>query len=145
MADHEDWTASDDAQLRGALATLRHDVDRCPCRTCGSSGPEGYGAAASGRSPSPPAAAAAAVVVGAVGFGQLGRDTTLPVTPATQSTGPYRPRRPPPRPRTAPPTPSPHPAPCPSSRDWSRTLDLHRLARLLTPVKPFEAASSAST
>ena len=30
MADHDDWTADDDARLRAALASLRTDVEAAP-------------------------------------------------------------------------------------------------------------------
>ena len=85
MADHEDWTADDDAG-RGALATLRHDVDALPLPDVRFVKARGVRrrrrALALTALPRPPPWWSGG------GLGQLGRDTTLPVTPATQTPAP---------------------------------------------------------
>jgi hypothetical protein len=82
MAEHEEWTAGDDARLRAALGTLRADVEAVPLAD-----PRFVRARGSRRRRQrtvgwAAAAAAAVVVAGAVGYGQLGRDATLPTPPA---------------------------------------------------------------
>ena len=129
MADHDDWTAHDDDQLRGALATLQRDVDALPLPDVRFVKARGVRRRRQRALALTAAAAAAAVVVGTVGFSQLGRDATLPVTPATQTPAPVP---------TALPTASAttgsldEPGALPLLQEWTRTLDLQGAARMTT-------------
>ena len=138
MAEHEDWTADDDAQLRGAFATLREDVDAVPLGEVRFVRARGVRRRRQRALTLTAAGAAAAVVVGAVGYGQLGRDGTLPLVPATGATGAA-----PSTASTATPTDGATdalttPGALPLVTDWTTALGLTGTARL-TPVKPFEA------
>ncbi|WP_406832023.1 hypothetical protein ABEG17_04135 [Pedococcus sp. KACC 23699] len=130
-ADPEDWTARDDEQLRGALATLRHDVDALPLPDVRFVRARGVRRRRQRALALTAAAAAAAVVVGAVGFSQLGRDTTLPVTPATRSSSPAPTATPT---ATATDDPLAEPGLLPLARDWERTLDLPAGSATVTKV-----------
>ncbi|GAB3067186.1 hypothetical protein [Pedococcus soli] len=138
MADHEDWTAQDDAQLRGALATLRQDVDLLPLPDVRFVRARGVRRRRQRALALTAAAAAAAVVIGAVGYGQLGRDSTLPATPATQSTAPVPTAAPTAAPTNSATDPIAEPDALPLVTDWTSSLGLTG-STLLTPVKPFEA------
>ncbi|MGA8980500.1 MAG: hypothetical protein WB473_15430 [Pedococcus sp.] len=134
MAEHEDWTADDDAQLRTALATLREDVDAVPLPEVRFVRARGVRRRRQRVLALTAAAAAAAVVVGAVGYGQLGRDSTLPVTPATQSTAPVPTAATTGTPTNGPTDPLGEPGLLPLARDWETTLDLPAGSATVTPV-----------
>ncbi len=132
----EDWTAGDDDLVRGALATLRHDVDALPLPDVRFVKARGVRRRRQRALALTAAAAAAAVVVGAVGFGQLGRDTGLPVLPATQSTGPTVTTPPAPAPTATTGSPTEQPGALPVVTDWTQTLNLTGSVQL-SRVKPF--------
>jgi len=135
MAEHEDWTAGDDAQLRRAMATLRHDVEAVPL-------PDVRFVRARGRARRrhrflglTAAAAAAAVVAGTVGYAAWGPSSSrTPLTPASSA-------------RTAATTPSAttsttmaassldQPGALPLVGEWASSIGLTGSV-LLTPVKP---------
>lgn len=134
MAEHEDWTAGDDAQLRRAMATLRRDVEAVPLPDVRFVRARGVRRRRQRALALTAAAAAAVVVVGAVGFSQLGRDASLPVTPATRSS--TVPTTPPSTTTSATADPLDKPGALPLVTDWTSSLDLTGSV-LLTPVKPF--------
>ncbi len=141
MAEHEDWTADDDAQLRSAFATLREDVDAVPLSEVRFVRARGVRRRRQRALTLTAAGAAAAVVVGTVGYSQLGRDSTLPLVPATQATGSV-PTTQPTGGTTA--DPLARPGALPLVTDWTSALGLTGTARL-TPVKPFEAVECLDT
>jgi hypothetical protein len=135
VAEHEDWTAGDDAQLRRAMATLRHDVEGTPL-------PDVRFVRARGRARRrhrflalTAAAAAAVVVAGSVGYAAWGPTSTrTPLTPASSG-------------RTGTTSPSStmtttaadtlgEPGALPLVAEWASSLRLTGSV-LLTPVKPF--------
>ncbi|MEP6854793.1 MAG: hypothetical protein ABJA33_04950 [Pedococcus sp.] len=139
MAEHEDWTADDDAQLRGAFATLREDVEAVPLPDVRFVRARGVRRRRQRALALTAAAAAAAVGVGAVGYGQLGRDGTLPLIPATQATASVPATQPPTQPTTSATADLlSKPGALPLVTDWTSALGLTGTVRL-TPVKPFEA------
>jgi hypothetical protein len=131
MAEHEQWTAGDDARVRAALGALRTDVDAVPLADPRFVRARG-GRLRRQRMVGWTAAAAAAVVVaGAVGYGQLDRDTTLPTPPA---------RTPTTTPTTSPTTSSlDTPGTLPLLAEWASAFDAAPGTMRLAPVKPFEA------
>ena len=84
MAEHDEWTAADDALVRRAMATLRTDVESLPL-------PDVRFVRARGRARRrhrflalSAAAAAAVVVAGTVGYAAWGpASSRTPVTPAS--------------------------------------------------------------
>lgn len=136
MAEHEDWSAHDDAQLRGALATLRADVDALPLPDVRFVRARGVRRRRQRALALTAAAAAAAVVVGSVGFSQLGRDASLPVTPSTRTTGAPVPTAAPTAAPTASATADPlaEPGLLPLPGEWEDTLDLPKSSVTITPV-----------
>ncbi len=126
MADHDDWTADDDAQLRAALGSLRADVEGAPLPDVRFVKARGMARRRQRLFSWTAAAAAAAVVAGTVGYSQLGRDASLETPPATQSS-------------TTSAAPSPtttdsldQPGALPLLQEWTRALDLKGTARLTT-------------
>ena len=136
MADHDDWTAHDDDQLRGALATLRADVDAAPLPDVRFVRARGVRRRRQRALALTAAASAAAVVVGSVGFSELGRDATLPVAPATRTSSAPEPTALPTSSTTS--DPLAQPGALPLVTDWTSALGLTGSVRL-TPVEPFEA------
>lgn len=138
MAEHDEWTAADDALVRRAMATLRTDVESLPL-------PDVRFVRARGRARRrhrflalSAAAAAAVVVAGTVGYAAWGpASSRTPVTPASSGrTGTT----------TAPPTSTTttaadsldEPGALPLLTEWASALGLTGTVRL-TPVKPFGA------
>ncbi|TPG19071.1 hypothetical protein [Pedococcus bigeumensis] len=126
MADHDDWTADDDAQLRAALGSLRADVEGAPLPDVRFVKARGMARRRQRLFSWTAAAAAAAVVVGTVGYSQFGRDASLETPPATRSS-------------TTSAAPSPtttdsigQPGALPLLQEWTRALDLKGTARMTT-------------
>lgn len=126
MADHDDWTADDDAQLRAALGSLRADVEGAPMPDVRFVKARGMARRRQRLFSWTAAAAAAVVVAGTVGYSQLGRDASLETPPATQSS-------------TTSAAPSPtttdsidQPGALPLLQEWTRTLRLEGTARMTT-------------
>ena len=135
MAEHDEWTAADDALVRRAMATLRTDVESVPL-------PDVRFVRARGRARRrhrflalSAAAAAAVVVAGTAGYAVWGpASSRTPVTPASSG-------------RTAATTPASTttttatdslavPGALPLLTEWTSALRLTGTVRL-TPVKPF--------
>ena len=134
MAEHDEWTAADDALVRRAMATLRTDVESVPL-------PDVRFVRARGRARRrhrflalSAAAAAAVVVAGTAGYAVWGpASSRTPVTPASSA-------------RTAATTPASTtttatdrlavPGALPLLTEWTSALQLTGTVRL-TPVKPF--------
>ena len=134
MAEHEDWTAADDAQLRRAMATLRRDVEATPL-------PDVRFVRARGRARrrhrflSLTAAAAAAVVVaGTAGYAAWGPSSRTPVTPASSARSATT--TPPSTTSTTTTDTLAQPGALPLVSEWASALELTGSV-LLTPVKPF--------
>jgi hypothetical protein len=126
MADHDDWTADDDAQLRAALTSLRADVEAAPLPDVRFIKARGMARRRQRLFSWTAAAAAAVVVAGTVGYSQLGRDASLETPPATRS-------------GTTSAAPSPtttdsidQPGALPLLQEWTRALRLEGTARMTT-------------
>ncbi|MEO6413444.1 MAG: hypothetical protein ABIO48_12740 [Pedococcus sp.] len=126
MADRDDWTADDDAQLRAALGSLRADVEGAPLPDVRFVKARGMARRRQRLFSWTAAAAAAAVVVGTVGYSQFGRNASLETPPATQSS-------------TTSAAPSPtttdsidQPGALPLLQEWTRALGLEGTARMTT-------------
>ena len=127
MADHDDWTADDDAQLRAALTSLRSEVESTPV-------PDVRFVKARGRAlrrrrflTVGAAAAAAVIVASTIGYAALGRDTGLTPVPADRSGSTT----------TAAPAPTSRgsldqPGALPLLQEWTASLDLQGAARMTT-------------
>lgn len=85
MAEHDEWTAADDARLRAALTSLRTDVEAAPLPDVRFVKARGMARRRRGFLAAGAAAAAAAVVAGTVGYGLLAPDPDLVRTPAARS------------------------------------------------------------
>jgi hypothetical protein len=138
MAEHDDWTAADDARLRAALSSLRTDVEATPLPDVRFVKARGMARRRRRFLTVGAAAAAAVVVAGTVGYVQLDRDPVLQPVPAGRS-------------GTTSAAPSPtttssldQPGALPLLQEWTKALDLKGDARL-TPVKPFEAVECLDT
>ncbi|GAB3433421.1 hypothetical protein GCM10027517_00330 [Phycicoccus ginsengisoli] len=135
MAEHDEWTAADDAVVRRAMATLRTDVESLPL-------PDVRFVRARGRARRrhrflalTASAAAAVVVAGTVGYAAWGpASSRTPVTPASSG-----------RSGTTPATSTTtsaavgsldRPGALPLLTEWTSSLGLTGTVRL-TPVKPF--------
>ncbi|MGO4341400.1 hypothetical protein [Pedococcus sp. 2YAF34] len=135
MAEHEDWTAGDDAQLRRAMATLRRDVEAVPL-------PDVRFVRARGRARRrhrflglTAAAAAAVVVAGTVGYAAWGPSSTrTPLTPASSARTATT--TPPSTTTTTPADTLDQPGALPLVGEWASSLGLTGSV-LLTPVKGF--------
>ena len=126
MADHDDWTADDDAQLRAALGSLRADVESAPLPDVRFVKARGMARRRQRLFSWTAAAAAAAVVAGTVGYSQLGGNASLETPPATRSA-------------TTSAAPSPtttdsldQPGALPLLQEWTRSLGLEGTARMTT-------------
>lgn len=118
MAEHDDWTAADDARLRAALTSLRTDVEATPLPDVRFVKARGMARRRRRFLTVGAAAAAAAVVAGTVGYDALGPDGNVVHLPAARTTS----------------TTSPSPTTTTSSLDkpgilplkgeWESTLDL---------------------
>jgi hypothetical protein len=126
MADHDDWTADDDAQLRAALISLRADVEAAPLPDVRFVKARGMARRRQRLISWSAAAAAAAVVVGTVGYSQLGRDTSLQTPPAGRSSTTSA--------SPSPTTPSSldQPGALPLLQEWTSVLGLEGAARMTT-------------
>jgi hypothetical protein len=135
MAEHEDWTAADDAQLRRAMATLRRDVEATPL-------PDVRFVRARGRARRrhrflalTAAAAAAVVVAGTAGYAAWGPSSSrTPVTPASSARSATT--TPPSTTSTTTSDTLAQPGALPLVAEWASSLELTGSV-LLTPVKPF--------
>lgn len=128
MADHDDWTADHDAQLRAALTSLRADVEAAPLPDVRFVKARGMARRRQRLLTWTAAAAAAAVVVGTVGYSQFGRDAASPLVPATRSS-------------TTSAAPSPTttssldtPGVLPIATEWQKSLQLPVGSVTVTPV-----------
>jgi hypothetical protein len=128
MADHDDWTADDDAGLRAALTSLRADVEAAPLPDVRFVKARGMARRRQRLLTWTAAAAAAVVVAGTVGYTQFGRDAASPLGPATRS-------------GTTSASPSPtttaadsldQPGALPLLQEWTSALRLTGAARLTT-------------
>ncbi len=126
MADHDGWTADDDARLQAALTSLRADVETAPLPDVRFVKTRGMARRRQRLLTWTAAAAAAAVVVGTVGYTQFGRGAALPTPPAAR-TG------------TTSAAPSPtttgsidQPGALPLLQEWTRVLGLDGTARMTT-------------
>jgi hypothetical protein len=126
MADHKDWTADDDAQLRAALGSLRADVEGAPLPDVRFVKARGTARRRQRLFSWTAAAAAAAVVAGTVGYSEFGRDASLQTPPAVQSS-------------TTSSAPSPttsdsldQPGALPLLQEWTEALALKGDARMTT-------------
>jgi hypothetical protein len=122
MAEHEDWTAADDAVVRRAMATLRADVEATPLADVRFVKARGKARRRQRLLTWGAAAAAAVVVAGVAGYAALGTDRTpAPLPPQSSSTsGP------------APTTAAPQFAALPTLADWRTDLGIE--AKALTQV-----------
>lgn len=126
MAEHEDWTAADDARVRAALGSLRVDVESAPLPDVRFVRARGMARRRRRYVAVGAAAAAALVVAGTVGYAQLGRTDAGPVLPATRT--------------SATPTPTPTPSVTgpssllPLAADWESALALPTGSVTVTPV-----------
>ena len=135
MAEHDEWTAADDALVRRAMATLRTDVESLPL-------PDVRFVRARGRARRrhrflalSAAAAAAVVVAGTVGYAAWGpASSRTPVTPA--SSGRTASTTAPPSTTTTATDSLAQPGALPQLTEWTSSLGLTGTVRL-TPVKPF--------
>ncbi|SDP32957.1 hypothetical protein SAMN04489867_2091 [Pedococcus dokdonensis] len=147
MAEHEDWTAQDDAQLRAALASLRTEVEAAPL-------PDVRFVKARGRAlrrrrflATSAAAAAALIVAGGIGYAVWSpASDRSPIVPATSAA------------KSATPSPSPttsssldQPGALPLLQEWTTALDLQGDARMTTQdpksgdYRSFECLTSVPT
>ena len=85
MAELEDWTPQDEVLLRGAMTTLRGEVEAVPLAEARFVRARGARLRRQRRVVWSASAAAAAVVIATVVSAQLGQHPGLPVTPATTS------------------------------------------------------------
>jgi hypothetical protein len=143
MAEHDEWTAADDALVRRAMATLRSDVESLPL-------PDVRFVKARGRARRrhrflalTSAAAAAVVVAGTVGYAAWGpASSRTPVTPASSGrTGATSPAS---TTTTSAAGSLDQPGALPLLTEWTSSLGLTGTVRL-TPVKPFGAVECLSS
>lgn len=85
MAEHDEWTAADDARLRAALTSLRTDVEATPLPDVRFVKARGMARRRRRFLALGAAAAVAAVVAGTVGYGLLGPDSSRVNLPAAQT------------------------------------------------------------
>lgn len=116
MADLETWSAADDTLVRGALATLRTDVDAVPLPDARFVRARGAQRRRRRTMTWAAASAAAAVVIGTVGMSLLGEDRPAPLVPSTRTTSPAN--------RTPGPTTTPSASTTTSSLDQPGALPL---------------------
>lgn len=117
MAEHEDWTAADDARVRAALGSLRVDVESAPLPDVRFVRARGTARRRRRFLAVGAAAAAAIVVAGTVGYAQLGRDERGPALPATRTSAST--------PTTSTPTTATPPSsPLPDAGEWESSLRL---------------------
>lgn len=111
MAELESWSAADDTLVRGALATLRTDVDAVPLPDARFVRARGAQRRRRRTMTWAAASAAAAVAIGTVGMSLLGEHRPGPLVPSTRTTG------------TAIRTPSPTTTAPPTSSTSTSSLD----------------------
>ena len=112
MAEHEDWTAADDAVVRRAMATLRADVELVPLADVRFVRARGRARRRQRLLTWGAAAAAAVVVAGVAGYAALGTNRTpAPLPPQTSPTS---------RPTTT----APAYAALPTLADWRKDLGI---------------------
>ena len=85
MAEHDEWTAAEDARLRAALSSLRADVEATPLPDVRFVKARGMARRRRRFLTVGAAAAAAVFVAGTVGYAQLGGDPVLKPLPADRS------------------------------------------------------------
>lgn len=135
MAEHDDWTAADDARVRAALTSLRTDVEAAPLPDVRFVKARGMARRRRRFLAVGAAAAAAAVVAGTVGFDLLGQDGDLVHLPAARtSTGTTTSAS------ASPTTTSSLDTPglLPLAREWETTLDLPADSVRLTQATTLE-------
>jgi len=121
MDREELWTPADDETLRGALDTLRWETDILPLADVRFVKARGNSRRRRAFVVGAAATAAAIAVVGVLGFGALGRQQALdlsPAAPTTTGTNPTGPTSV----ATTPPTPLLLGGPLPVSAEWQRAL-----------------------
>ena len=134
MAEHEDWTAQDDAVLRSAMNSLRADVESVPLADARFVRARGAARRRQRILTVTAAGAAAAVVVGAVGFAQLGRTDGEQALPATRTTTTTSPTSAPMTSVTAPPLDTTSLVPV--AADWKWALELDTLPKVSSFTTP---------
>ncbi|KRF24018.1 hypothetical protein [Phycicoccus sp. Soil803] len=126
MAEHDDWTAAEDARLRAALSSLRADVEATPLPDVRFVKARGMARRRRRFLAVGAAAAAAVVVAGTVGYAQLAGDPVLKPVPADRSGT-----------TTAAPSPTTtssldQAGALPLLQEWKKALDLKGDARMTT-------------
>jgi hypothetical protein len=134
MAEHDEWTAADDARLRAALTSLRTDVEATPLPDVRFVKARGMARRRRRFLTVGAAAAAAVVVAGAVGLDLLGTDHDVVHLPAARTSA-----------TTASTSPSPTttssldtPGLLPLATEWETTLDLPAGSVRLTQASTLE-------
>jgi hypothetical protein len=117
MAEHDEWTAADDARVRAALTSLRVDVESTPLPDVRFVRARGMARRRRRFLAVGAAAAAAAVVAGTVGYAQLSRPDSGPVLPASRTSAST------PTTTTAT-TATPPSSPLPDAGEWESSLGL---------------------
>lgn len=120
MAEHDDWTAADDARVRAALTSLRTDVESTPLPDVRFVKARGMARRRRRFLTVGAAAAAAAVVAGTVGYGVLRPDANVVNLPAARTSTTTT---------TAAPSPTTsssldQPGLLPIAAEWETSLDL---------------------
>jgi hypothetical protein len=133
MADHDDWTADDDARLRAVLGSLRADVEGAPLPDVRFVKARGMARRRQRLLTWTAAAAAAAVVVGTVGYSELGRDTSLQTPPAGRSSTTSDSPSPTTTSPTTPTAEPPFPSIVPTAGEWQQALGLASAPRIFVP------------
>ena len=132
MAEHDEWTAADDARLRAALTSLRTDVEAAPLPDVRFVKARGMARRRRRFLALGAAAAVAAVVAGTVGYGLLGPDAARVNLPAARnSTTNAAPS--PTTPATTPTTEQPFASIVPTADEWQESLGLTAAPRISVP------------
>ncbi|WP_270886297.1 hypothetical protein [Pedococcus sp. 5OH_020] len=133
MADLEDWSAADDSLVRGALATLRADVEATPLPDVRFVKARGVRRRRRQVLTVAAAGAAAAAVVGTVGLAQLDKDPgrLQPATHSTTATGTTTA----PSPATTTTGSLDQPGALPLPQEWAASLSLSGRPRLTSIAK----------
>jgi hypothetical protein len=127
MAEHDDWTAADDAGLRAALASLRTDVEAVPLPDVRFVKARGMARRRRRFLAVGAAAAVAAIVAGTVGYDVLRPDGNVVHLPAARTSTTSAAPSP-----TTTPSSLDQPGALPLLQEWVKTLGLEGDARMTT-------------